>query len=53
MTRRLKMPVLGIGGAKSLGEQVADTMKLTADDVQTLVIPTALTIPPRRLPRKH
>jgi pimeloyl-ACP methyl ester carboxylesterase len=38
-TRRLPMPVLGIGGEKSLAEQVADTMKLTADDVQTLVIP--------------
>jgi len=38
-TRRLTMPVLGIGGAKSLGEQVADTMKLGADDVQTLVVP--------------
>ncbi len=40
-TRRLRIPVLGIGGAKSLGEQVADTMKLAADDVQTLVIPGA------------
>ena len=30
--------MLGIGGAHSLGDQVADTMKLTADDVQTLVI---------------
>ena len=39
MTRRLSLPVLGIGGAKSLGDQVADTMKLAADDVQTLVIP--------------
>ncbi len=38
-TRRLPMPVLGIGGGHSLGEQVADTMKLAADDVQTLVIP--------------
>jgi pimeloyl-ACP methyl ester carboxylesterase len=38
-TRRLPMPVLGIGGGHSLAEQVADTMKLTADDVQTLVIP--------------
>ncbi len=38
-TRRLTLPVLGIGGAKSLGEQVADTMKLAADDVQALVIP--------------
>ena len=33
------MPVLGIGGGHSLREQVADTMKLAADDVQTLVIP--------------
>jgi pimeloyl-ACP methyl ester carboxylesterase len=37
--RRLPLPVLGIGGAYSLGEQVADTMKLAADNVQTLVIP--------------
>jgi pimeloyl-ACP methyl ester carboxylesterase len=38
-TRRLPMPVLAIGGAQSLGAMAADTMKLTADDVQTLVIP--------------
>jgi pimeloyl-ACP methyl ester carboxylesterase len=38
-SRRLTLPVLAIGGAHSLGEQVADTMKLAADDVQTLVIP--------------
>ena len=38
-TPRLSMPVLGIGGEHSLGEQVADTMKLAADDVQALVIP--------------
>jgi pimeloyl-ACP methyl ester carboxylesterase len=38
-TRRLRLPVLGIGGAHSLGDQVADTMKLAADDVQTQVIP--------------
>ena len=37
--RRLTLPVLAIGGEHSLGEQVADTMKLAADDVQTLVIP--------------
>ncbi|HYY19602.1 MAG TPA: alpha/beta hydrolase [Streptosporangiaceae bacterium] len=37
--RRLTLPVLGIGGAHSLGDQVAETMKLAADDVQTLVIP--------------
>ena len=37
--RRLTLPVLAIGGGHSLGEQVANTMKLAADDVQTLVIP--------------
>jgi len=38
-TRRLTMPVLAMGGAESLGAGAAATMKLTADDVQTLVIP--------------
>jgi pimeloyl-ACP methyl ester carboxylesterase len=38
-TQRLRVPVLGIGGEKSLRDQVAGTMKLAADDVQTLVIP--------------
>jgi len=38
-TRRLPMPVLAMGGAESLGSMAADTMKLTADDVHTLVIP--------------
>jgi pimeloyl-ACP methyl ester carboxylesterase len=38
-TQRLPMPVLGIGGEHSLREQVADTMKLAANDVQTLVVP--------------
>jgi len=38
-TRRLTLPVLAIGGAESSGEGVANTMKLTADDVETLVIP--------------
>lgn len=39
-TRRLPMPVLAMGGAESSGAMVAETMKLTADDVQTLVVPT-------------
>ena len=39
MTHRLQMPVLAMGGAQSLGAMAADTMKLTADNVQTLVIP--------------
>jgi len=38
-TRRLSMPVLAIGGAESSGEGAGNTMKLAADDVQTLVIP--------------
>jgi pimeloyl-ACP methyl ester carboxylesterase len=38
-TRRLAMPVLAMGGAESGGAMAADTMKLTADDVQALVIP--------------
>ena len=33
------MPVLAMGGAQSSGAMTADTMKLVADDVQTLVIP--------------
>ena len=37
--RRLTLPVLAIGGAESAGEGVGNTMKLAADDVQTLVIP--------------
>ena len=51
-TRRLTLPVLGIGGAKSLGEQVADTMKLAADDVQTLVIPGCGHHPPEEAPEE-
>jgi len=38
-TRRLTMPVLAMGGAESGGAMAAETMKLVADDVQTLVIP--------------
>src|SRR4029079_401644 len=37
--RRLQIPVLAMGGEQSGGSMAADTMKLTADDVQTLVIP--------------
>ena len=52
MNRRLSLPVLGIGGAKSLGEQVADTMKLAADDVQALVIPGCGHHPPEEAPEE-
>jgi pimeloyl-ACP methyl ester carboxylesterase len=50
--RRLRMPVLGIGGAKSLGDQVAATMQLAADDVQTLVIPGCGHHPPEEAPEE-
>jgi pimeloyl-ACP methyl ester carboxylesterase len=36
--RRLTLPVLAIGGAESSGEGVGYTMKLAADDVQTVVL---------------
>jgi pimeloyl-ACP methyl ester carboxylesterase len=36
---RLTLPILAIGGAKGIGEGVANTMKLVADDVQSVVIP--------------
>jgi pimeloyl-ACP methyl ester carboxylesterase len=39
--RRLTLPVLAIGGAASLGEAPAETMRLAADDVQSAVIPEA------------
>jgi pimeloyl-ACP methyl ester carboxylesterase len=37
--RPLTLPVLAIGGAESSGEGVGNTMKLAADDVQTVVLP--------------
>jgi pimeloyl-ACP methyl ester carboxylesterase len=37
--RRLAQPVLAIGGAEGIGEGAANTMKLAADDVQSVVIP--------------
>ena len=37
-TQRLALPVLAIGGAESSGEGVGMTMKLVADDVQTVVL---------------
>ena len=37
-TRRLTLPVLAIGGSESSGEGPGNTMKLVADDVQTVVL---------------
>jgi pimeloyl-ACP methyl ester carboxylesterase len=36
--RRLRLPVLAIGGADGLGEAVAATMRLVADDVTPAVL---------------
>jgi pimeloyl-ACP methyl ester carboxylesterase len=38
-SHRLPMPVFAMGGEESLGAMAADTMRLTADDVQTFVVP--------------
>jgi pimeloyl-ACP methyl ester carboxylesterase len=37
--RRLTLPVLAIGGAEGIGEGAANTMRLAADDVRSVVIP--------------
>jgi pimeloyl-ACP methyl ester carboxylesterase len=37
--RRLTLPVLAIGGAEGIGEGAANTIKLAADDVQSVIIP--------------
>jgi pimeloyl-ACP methyl ester carboxylesterase len=37
--KRLTMPILAIGGVESSGEGPGNTMKLIADDVQTMVLP--------------
>jgi hypothetical protein len=42
-SRPLTMPVLAIGGAESWGEAAGHGMEPAADDVQTVVIPAALT----------
>ena len=39
MARRLTLPVLAIGGANSVGEGVANTMRLVAEDVTSVVVP--------------
>jgi pimeloyl-ACP methyl ester carboxylesterase len=38
-THRLTLPVLAIGGTKGIGDGVATTMKLVADNVQPVLIP--------------
>jgi pimeloyl-ACP methyl ester carboxylesterase len=37
--RKLTLPVLAIGGEKGIGEAVGVTMKLVADDVDSVIIP--------------
>jgi pimeloyl-ACP methyl ester carboxylesterase len=36
--RRLTLPVLAIGAAEGLGQGVVDTMKLVADDLQSVIV---------------
>jgi len=38
--QKLTMPVLSIGGEKSLGNELADQMKLVATDVTVVVLPS-------------
>jgi pimeloyl-ACP methyl ester carboxylesterase len=49
-SQQLTLPVLAIGGGHSLGQQVADTMKLGAHDVQSLVIPGSAHYPAEETP---
>jgi pimeloyl-ACP methyl ester carboxylesterase len=49
-SQQLTLPVLAIGGGHSLGQQVADTMKLGAEDVQSLVIPGCAHYPAEETP---
>jgi pimeloyl-ACP methyl ester carboxylesterase len=37
--RRLTLPVLAIGAEQGLGQGVIDTMKLVADDLQSVIVP--------------
>jgi pimeloyl-ACP methyl ester carboxylesterase len=49
-TQPVSLPVLAIGGGHSLGQQVADSMKLGAEDVQGLVIPGCAHYPAEETP---
>jgi pimeloyl-ACP methyl ester carboxylesterase len=49
-SQQLTLPVLAIGGGHSLAQQVADTMKLGAEDVQSLVIPGCAHYPAEETP---
>jgi pimeloyl-ACP methyl ester carboxylesterase len=48
--QQLTLPILAIGGGHSLGQQVADTMKLGASDVQSLVIAGSAHYPAEETP---
>ncbi|MGW2283178.1 alpha/beta fold hydrolase [Streptomyces phaeochromogenes] len=49
-TRLLPLPVLAIGGAESMGTSVGETMKLGADDVESLVLPECGRYPAEEAP---
>ena len=49
-TRRLALPVLTVAGAENLGESVGSTMRLAADDVESLIIPNCGHYPAEEAP---
>ncbi|MFF4402289.1 alpha/beta fold hydrolase [Streptomyces sp. NPDC001480] len=49
-SRPLTLPVLTIAGADNSGEMVGNTMRLAADDVQSLIIPECGHYPPEEAP---
>ncbi|WP_411084649.1 alpha/beta fold hydrolase [Streptomyces sp. cmx-18-6] len=51
-TRRLKLPVLAIGGSQNLGAAVAATMEVASDDVAGVVIPDCGHFPAEEAPEE-
>ncbi|WP_406471831.1 alpha/beta hydrolase [Streptomyces hirsutus] len=49
-SQRLSLPILAIGGAENLGASVSATMKLAADDVESLVLPECGHYPAEEVP---
>ncbi|MEU5212670.1 alpha/beta hydrolase [Streptomyces sp. NPDC020742] len=50
-TRRLTLPVLTIAGAENSAELVGDTMRLAADDVESLILPDCGHYPAEEAPK--
>ncbi|MER6690629.1 alpha/beta fold hydrolase [Streptomyces minutiscleroticus] len=51
-TWRLPLPVLAIGGEMSVGAAVSATMKLAAEDVQTVILPECGHYPAEEAPEQ-